>query len=409
MGELDKGVGVLIVRAGSQAGDRFILDTDITRLGRHPDSEISLDDITVSRRHAEVQHTEQGYAVADSGSLNGTYVNQERVERAMRCRMATNCRSASSDWCSSSGPMADAHDTGISLDRRGARPAARGLPRRHDLEDPLPGEPRADLAGTHVVRLPQVLRPRCRAPAGDPDRAAQQLPAAARHQGSARDRRDRSDRGASAARTATATHAEAHESSIRTNAADTDESHRCADRQRRRSSCRPSRGDSRRRRADTGLRCCEHVSTCERWRVRRRGRAPVTPTTQLMPGVLLDRLELCTLVGMTESELDATGVVRHRRAPGRVDTTAVRRGCHRGRQAGVRVPPGGVDARHLRNWRTSAEREASLYEQLVTPRFRQRNPESHAEALAQLRRLDALGGDLRAAMTRQALRRHFES
>jgi len=45
--------------------------------------EISLDDITVSRRHAEVQHTEQGYAVADSGSLNGTYVNQQRVERAM--------------------------------------------------------------------------------------------------------------------------------------------------------------------------------------------------------------------------------------------------------------------------------------------------------------------------------------
>lgn len=82
MGELDKGVGVLIVRAGSQAGDRFVLDTDITRLGRHPDSEISLDDITVSRRHAEVQHTEQGYAVADSGSLNGTYLNQERVERS---------------------------------------------------------------------------------------------------------------------------------------------------------------------------------------------------------------------------------------------------------------------------------------------------------------------------------------
>ena len=83
MGELDQGVGVLIVRAGSQAGDRFVLDTDITRLGRHPESEISLDDITVSRRHAEVQHTEQGYAVADSGSLNGTYVNQQRVERAM--------------------------------------------------------------------------------------------------------------------------------------------------------------------------------------------------------------------------------------------------------------------------------------------------------------------------------------
>jgi pSer/pThr/pTyr-binding forkhead associated (FHA) protein len=82
MGELAKDRGVLIVRAGAQAGMRFTLDSDITRLGRHPDSEISLDDITVSRRHAEVQHTAEGYVVADSGSLNGTYVNQERVERA---------------------------------------------------------------------------------------------------------------------------------------------------------------------------------------------------------------------------------------------------------------------------------------------------------------------------------------
>ena len=82
VGELAKGTGVLIVRAGSQAGARFTLDSDITRLGRHPGSEISLYDITVSRRHAEVQRTDDGYAVADSGSLNGTYVNQERVERA---------------------------------------------------------------------------------------------------------------------------------------------------------------------------------------------------------------------------------------------------------------------------------------------------------------------------------------
>ncbi|HUF98149.1 MAG TPA: FHA domain-containing protein [Ilumatobacter sp.] len=82
IGELSKESGVLIVRAGEQAGSRFELTSDITRLGRHPDSEISLDDITVSRRHADVQRTAEGYFVADSGSLNGTYVNQERVERA---------------------------------------------------------------------------------------------------------------------------------------------------------------------------------------------------------------------------------------------------------------------------------------------------------------------------------------
>lgn len=82
IGELSKDVAVLIVRAGAEAGSRFELSNDITRLGRHPDSEIFLDDITVSRRHAEVQRTAEGYAIADSGSLNGTYVNQERVDRA---------------------------------------------------------------------------------------------------------------------------------------------------------------------------------------------------------------------------------------------------------------------------------------------------------------------------------------
>lgn len=81
VGEISRDSAVLIVRAGAQAGERFELDDDLTRMGRHPESEISLDDITVSRRHAEVQRTAEGYAIADSGSLNGTYVNQERVER----------------------------------------------------------------------------------------------------------------------------------------------------------------------------------------------------------------------------------------------------------------------------------------------------------------------------------------
>lgn len=81
VGELTAGVGVLIVRSGAQAGARFPLDSPVTRLGRHPRSDISLDDITVSRRHAEVRRTGDGYEVSDAGSLNGTYINQERVER----------------------------------------------------------------------------------------------------------------------------------------------------------------------------------------------------------------------------------------------------------------------------------------------------------------------------------------
>ena len=57
IGQLPTEVGVLIVRAGAQAGERFQLVDLVTRLGRHPDSEISLDDITVSRRHAEIERT----------------------------------------------------------------------------------------------------------------------------------------------------------------------------------------------------------------------------------------------------------------------------------------------------------------------------------------------------------------
>jgi len=83
VGDLPRGAAVLIVRSGPQAGDRFALSAAETRLGRHPDSEIMLDDITVSRRHAAIEQTPEGYVVSDAGSLNGTYVNQERIERAV--------------------------------------------------------------------------------------------------------------------------------------------------------------------------------------------------------------------------------------------------------------------------------------------------------------------------------------
>jgi pSer/pThr/pTyr-binding forkhead associated (FHA) protein len=82
LGELGGDEGVLVVMRGSKAGSRFVLDQLVTRAGRHPDSEIFLDDITVSRRHAEVIRTAEGYLVRDAGSLNGTYVNRERIDEA---------------------------------------------------------------------------------------------------------------------------------------------------------------------------------------------------------------------------------------------------------------------------------------------------------------------------------------
>lgn len=78
--ELEPGTGMLVVVRGPNAGSRFLLDRDRTSIGRHPESDIFLDDVTVSRRHAIVTRAEHAIALDDNGSLNGTYVNGERVE-----------------------------------------------------------------------------------------------------------------------------------------------------------------------------------------------------------------------------------------------------------------------------------------------------------------------------------------
>ncbi len=81
-GSLPVGTALLVVRRGPNAGARFLLDHDLTTSGRHPDSDIFLDDVTVSRRHAEFYRENGAFLVRDVGSLNGTYVNRERVEKA---------------------------------------------------------------------------------------------------------------------------------------------------------------------------------------------------------------------------------------------------------------------------------------------------------------------------------------
>ena len=81
--ELPEGYGMLVVKRGPNAGSRFVLEAETTKVGRHPDSDIFLDDVTVSRRHAEFVRTGQGYEVRDVGSLNGTYLNRERIDAAV--------------------------------------------------------------------------------------------------------------------------------------------------------------------------------------------------------------------------------------------------------------------------------------------------------------------------------------
>ena len=79
---LSPGTALLVVKRGPNAGSRFLLDQAATSSGRHPDSDIFLDHVTVSRRHAEFRRDGDDFQVVDVGSLNGTYVNREPVDTA---------------------------------------------------------------------------------------------------------------------------------------------------------------------------------------------------------------------------------------------------------------------------------------------------------------------------------------
>lgn len=80
---LRPGTALLMVLRGPNRGARFLLDSALTTTGRHPDSDIFLDDVTVSRKHAVFEQSGDVFAVRDVGSLNGTYVNRERIDSAM--------------------------------------------------------------------------------------------------------------------------------------------------------------------------------------------------------------------------------------------------------------------------------------------------------------------------------------
>lgn len=76
------GAALLLVRSGPDEGARYLLDSGVAVVGRHPEADVFFDDVTVSRRHAEVVRAENGFEIVDQRSLNGTYVNGEQVDRA---------------------------------------------------------------------------------------------------------------------------------------------------------------------------------------------------------------------------------------------------------------------------------------------------------------------------------------
>nr|WP_202532176.1 FHA domain-containing protein [Streptomyces sp. SID3212] len=81
---LPLGSALLVVRRGPNSGSRFLLDSELTTAGRHPQSDIFLDDVTVSRRHVDFRRGADGrFTVSDVGSLNGTYVNRERIDSVL--------------------------------------------------------------------------------------------------------------------------------------------------------------------------------------------------------------------------------------------------------------------------------------------------------------------------------------
>ncbi len=83
---LPAGSALLIVRRGPNEGSRFLLQSEDVTIGRHPDSEIFLDDITVSRHHATISRSADGWTIVDKGSLNGTYVRRTLIDGTVTLR-----------------------------------------------------------------------------------------------------------------------------------------------------------------------------------------------------------------------------------------------------------------------------------------------------------------------------------
>lgn len=83
IGALPSGSAILLVRSGPTAGARYLVDGDVTTIGRHPEADIFFDDVTVSRRHAEIVRNGRSFEMIDQRSLNGTYLNGERADRGV--------------------------------------------------------------------------------------------------------------------------------------------------------------------------------------------------------------------------------------------------------------------------------------------------------------------------------------
>ena len=135
---------------------------------------------------------------------------------------------------------------------------------------------------------------------------------------------------------------------------------------------------------------------------------PAAPQLDIVPDTFVAS-ELCSLAGLTTKqlgELESFGLISGR---GSGSTALYSSSDLLVAKAAAGFLERGVEPRHLRGWKQSAEREAALFEQLVLPLLRQRNPQSRQQAASTLTDLSALGADLRAALLGAALRHHLET
>lgn len=131
VGDVPPGAGVLAVMRGPDAGSRYLLSVGVTTLGRHPDNDIFLDDVTVSRRQAEITATGCTFTLCDLDSLNGTYLNGERAEEAV-LHSGDELQIGKFRLVFVAVPPASDGERFPSLDRRDAvSPPGRGLRRDH--------------------------------------------------------------------------------------------------------------------------------------------------------------------------------------------------------------------------------------------------------------------------------------
>lgn len=135
---------------------------------------------------------------------------------------------------------------------------------------------------------------------------------------------------------------------------------------------------------------------------------PAAPQLDVVPDTFVAS-ELCSLAGLTAKqlgELESYGLITGR---GSGSTALYSSSDLHVAKAAAGFLARGVEARHLRGWKQSAEREAALFEQLVLPLLRQRNPQSRQQAATTLTELSSLGADLRTALLGAALRHHLET